>query len=143
LTRSENLDNNGAIPAQNGAGDMQYGVQQPGAPIVNEILVAGTPVSGGSPNSGTGALGASADSASSHTGDAGATDTDVDASESSASVSTSQGSHTESVAPPPAASQASPVTRLKKESVNLNNIRMGLFGMACHVLQNHQVSATP
>jgi hypothetical protein len=107
LTRSENLDNNGAIPAQNGAGDMQYGVQQHGAPIINDILVPGTPVSG-SPNSGAGALGAGLDA-----GDAGATDIDVDASESSASVSTSQGSHTRSVAPPPAASQASLVTRLK------------------------------
>ena len=43
LNRPEHLDNNGAIPAQNGAGDVQYGVQQPGAPIEDEILVPGTP----------------------------------------------------------------------------------------------------
>jgi hypothetical protein len=113
LTRSETLDTNGAILAQTGAGDMRCGVQQPGVPVMNDILVPGTPVRGGSPDIGAGALGAVTGSAGSDVGDAGATDTDGDASESSALASTSQGSHTGSVAPP-ASSQAGPVSRLKK-----------------------------
>jgi hypothetical protein len=81
LTQSE-------TPNAADAGDMRCGVQQPGTPVVNDILVPGTPVRDGSPDSGAGALGAGTGSIGLDAADAGATDTDGDASKSFASAST-------------------------------------------------------